>query len=289
LCCSRSYASPFSCFQRNNNSSRFGKLIEIHFNGSHSTGSSGGPARICGAKIYSYLLEKSRVVNHAVGERNYHAFYQLCAGASPAERKLYHLPPTGAAGFRILTRGACLEAEGQDDKGDWAEMKNAMEVLNFKPEESETLRKILAAILHVGNVEFEPHPSAKEKRQRVANPKESIELACSLLQLDPEVCSSAFLQRQLRIAGGENITVYNTAVSCADNRDTLAKALYEALFLYLIHRINATLGRSSPERPRVIGVLDIFGFENFEQTGNFFEQVSLMSVERGARNKNAIC
>jgi myosin-7 len=246
---------------RNNNSSRFGKFIEVHFENS-----SGVSAQIGGARIYSYLLEKSRVVNQSAGERNYHVFFQLCAGASDEERTMLHLPSAGAAAFRILTRGGCLTVDGQNDASDYAELRHAMSVLNFDANEVRTIMKVLAAILHVGNIEFEPDASSNtasvgaEEKYRIANAHESLDHVCELLALDTAVCTRALLTRQLRIAGGEIITVFNGLTACNDNRDTLAKALYEALFLYLISRINVTLGLHSPAEPRTIGVLDIFGF-----------------------------
>src|SRR5688572_9275811 len=97
----------------------------------------------------------SRVVNQAQSERNYHSMYQLCAGASDEEKAELHLPAVGAAGFRILTRGNCLTVEGQDDVSDYAELGNAMNILNFTPAEQKTILRILAATLHIGNVEFE--------------------------------------------------------------------------------------------------------------------------------------
>lgn len=262
--------------------------MEIHFDASAVNS-----ARICGARNVAYLLEKSRVVNQSAGERNFHSFYALCAGASEEERARLHLPAEGASAFRLLTGGGCLTVDGQNDVTDYADMRNAMRVLNFDSGESETILSVLAAILHVGNIEFEldkegvAPTGATDERYRVANAPKSIDLACELLSLDPAVCTRAIVTRQLRIAGGEAITVFNSLTACGDNRDALAKALYESLFNFLISRINATLAAHTTQQPRIIGVLDIFGFEDFSETGNFLEQMMINYVRANDQERGS--
>jgi len=274
---------------RNNNSSRFGKWCEIHFD----------PVslRIRGAAVTSFLLEKSRVVHQAHNERNYHVFYALVAGATAAERAALFLSPSGASAYRLLTGGECLTVPGLNDAEDWAAMRKAMDTLRFSAEDVQETMRMVAAVLHIGNIEFDAEdasgapvaaaaagpasPSSASSAANdggkcsVSNGATTLAHACSLLQLDVDQCARALTSRQLRIAGGEVITVFNSATVCADNRDALAKALYEALFLRLLHHINATLQLHSPAKPRIIGVLDIFGFEDFRDSGNYFEQLCI--------------
>lgn len=250
--------------------------------------------RMRGARITAYLLEKSRVVSPSAGERSYHAFYFLLAGSTPDQRRDLFLSEEGAAAYRILNRGGCLAVEGQDDAAEHAQMLKALATLRFDDHQIAEVLRVLAALLHVGNVEFEPDadgegvpagdsaaatapaaaaaatsPSSGASgsgsgtgdaaRYRIASAHTSLAHACALLSLDAAQVARALTTRQLRIAGGESITVFHSAVACADNRDALAKTLYEALFLRLLAAINDTLQLHSPPQPRVIGVLDIFG------------------------------
>ncbi|KIH55436.1 myosin head, partial [Ancylostoma duodenale] len=128
---------------RNDNSSRFGKYIDVHFN---SVGS------IEGARIEKYLLEKSRIVAQSQGERNYHIFYCLLAGLSAEEKK--HLELTRPSDYFYLTQGKSLEADGRDDAADLAEIRSAMKVLLFKEPEIGAIFQLLSALLHIGNVKY---------------------------------------------------------------------------------------------------------------------------------------
>ena len=126
---------------RNDNSSRFGKYIDIHF-------SNGGV--IEGAKIEQYLLEKSRIVSQNIDERNYHIFYCMLAGMTKeqkAELQLKH-----ASDYRYLTGGKCISCEGRDDAAEFADIRSAMKVLMFSDQEIWEILKILAALLHMGNI-----------------------------------------------------------------------------------------------------------------------------------------
>jgi len=265
---------------RNNNSSRFGKFQTIEFDS--KTG------KMRGATCQAYLLEKSRVVNHAHGERSYHSFYQLCAGAAEEERAALHLSEHGAAAYRILTHGDCLSVDGMNDAQEYRSMRHALTALNFSEEECATIMRVLAAILHLGNCLFEAEGSTStasgtqgttkgDERFEIVNASTSLNYACELLSIDPTLCATRLTTRRLRV-GSETITKYNPLSACEEQRDTLCKTLYERLFMSLLLRINRTL--HSPHEdggstPRIIGLLDIFGFENFEATGNHFSQLMI--------------
>ncbi len=247
---------------RNNNSSRFGKWIEILFN---------EKSKIAGSKIFNYLLEKSRVVQQAKGERNYHIFYSLLEGASDEDRVRYCLKP--AQEFAILNGGECITVDGINDKDDYLEVIRAMEILNFPTTEIEGIFRVLAAILHIGNLKF-----VQSGEKSSVEPGPELEIAATMLLIKPELLEKSFCTRLLSV-GGESITTFNSKQTAMEVRDALAKSLYDAIFNSLIERINLTLMNNMKEIPnekkRLIGVLDIFGFECFDQ--NHWEQLGIVS------------
>jgi len=117
--------------------------VEIKFNDRY---------HIVGADIKNYLLEKSRIVVPGLGERNYHLFYQLCAGATPAEREKWALDHAGK--FRILSIGGTLDVDGTDDADDYKALRNAFDVLNFTAAEVDCIFRTTSACMHLGNLEF---------------------------------------------------------------------------------------------------------------------------------------
>jgi len=146
---------------RNNNSSRFGKWMEVHFDGN---------SRIAGCKIVNYLLEKSRVTKQAPVERNYHIFYQLTAGASEEQRA--NLSLYDPEYVHYLNQSGCIALEGTDDAADFQEVQTAMEKLNFTPEEREQCFTAVASVLHLGNIEFKD--DAKGTGSEVVNADRTI-------------------------------------------------------------------------------------------------------------------
>lgn len=128
---------------RNDNSSRFGKYIDIHFN---------KQGVIEGAKIDQYLLEKSRIVGQATDERNYHIFYCMLVGMVKEEKQKLELQD--ASKFYYLTQGGCITCEGRDDAAEFADIRSAMKVLMFSDQEIWEILKILAALLHLGNIKY---------------------------------------------------------------------------------------------------------------------------------------
>lgn len=126
---------------KNDNSSRFGKFIEVQFN---------DRGCICGANLSTYLLEKSRIVRQAEGERNYHFFYQLCAGASPEERQRFYLEEPGF--YEFLNKSGCYEIEGVADDESFRRTRVAFDILGITKEEQENIFAIVSAVLRLGNV-----------------------------------------------------------------------------------------------------------------------------------------
>ncbi|EYB92469.1 hypothetical protein Y032_0193g1385 [Ancylostoma ceylanicum] len=247
---------------RNDNSSRFGKYIDVHFN---SVGS------IEGARIEKYLLEKSRIVSQSQGERNYHIFYCLLAGLSAEEKK--HLELTRPSDYFYLTQGKSFEADGRDDAADLAEIRSAMKVLLFKEPEIGAIFQLLSALLHIGNVKY---------RGTVVDTIEGVEVSdaanvariARLLQVSEQTLLSTMTTRTM-VTREERVVMRLSSRAAVDARDALAKGIYGRLFDYIVTRINDAIykPRNDPTHRHSIGVLDIFGFENFET--NSFEQLCI--------------
>lgn len=251
---------------RNNNSSRFGKWVEIHF-------SSG---RIIGAKTINYLLEKTRVVQQAATERNYHIFYQLvnyvnAPGDANAELK-QQLGLSQAADYAYLASGGCFSIDGVDDVEEFKQTLKAMKQLQFDEVQIGVVLKMVAAVLHLGNVQFDAE--TEEKARLTDGTRGSLNKAASLLALDPKELETALTTRSIEIMRETTVIPLNET-KARESRDSLAKFLYGELFDWLVTRINEALaGEPQPGASvQFIGVLDIFGFEIFQH--NSFEQLCI--------------
>ncbi|XP_075152273.1 myosin 28B1 [Haematobia irritans] len=247
---------------RNDNSSRFGKYIEIRFTEAGS---------IQGAKIEQYLLEKSRIVSQNHDERNYHIFYSMLAGLSPEERKRLHLLDQSASKYNYLSQGGCLKLQGKNDGKDFVDIRSAMNVLSFSPEEQWQIFNLLAAILHLGNLGF----NATEIRNMEAAEVNDMTIAArvsSLLGVTKEALCETLTHKTILIHGEHVVTSLSKDASL-EGRDAFVKSLYGNIFIYIINRINATIDKNPVKNINTIGVLDIFGFENFED--NSFEQLCI--------------
>nr|XP_023898753.1 myosin-9 [Quercus suber] len=241
---------------RNNNSSRFGKFVEIQFD---------KQGRISGAAIRTYLLERSRVCQISDPERNYHCFYLLCA-APQEEIEKYKLG--NPKSFHYLNQSNCYDLVGVSDAHDYLATRRAMEIVGISDKEQEAIFRVVAAILHLGNIEF-----AKGKEIDSSVPKDDkakfhLKMTADLLMCNAEALEDALCKRVM-ITPEEVIKRSLDPQSAAVSRDGLAKTIYSRLFDWLVDKINSSIGQD-PNSKSLIGVLDIYGFESFKT--NSFEQ-----------------
>ncbi|KAJ9583263.1 hypothetical protein L9F63_022396, partial [Diploptera punctata] len=242
---------------RNDNSSRFGKYIDIHFN--HQ-------GVIEGAKIEQYLLEKSRIVSQSADERNYHIFYCILAGLSREEKNKLEL--TDASQYRYLTGGGSITCEGRDDAAEFADIRSAMKVLLFSDQEIWEILKLLAALLHTGNIKYKA--AVIDNLDATEIPDHSnVQRVASLLGVPKQPLIDA-LTRKTIFASGETVVSTLSREQSVDVRDAFVKGIYGRLFVLIVNKINNAIYRPKGSARSAIGVLDIFGFENFNT--NSFEQ-----------------
>ncbi|XP_044016052.1 myosin-VIIa isoform X1 [Aphidius gifuensis] len=242
---------------RNDNSSRFGKYIDIHFN---------DKGVIEGAKIEQYLLEKSRIVSQNNDERNYHIFYCMLAGLSYDEKKKLELD--NASNYKYLIGGGSITCEGRDDSAEFADIRSAMKVLLFTDNEIWEILRLLAALLHMGNIKYRATIVDNLDATEISE-HTSVKRVALLLGVPIQSLIDA-LTRKTIFAHGETVVSTLSRDQSVDIRDAFVKGIYGRLFIHIVKRINEAIYRPKNKSRSAIGVLDIFGFENFHQ--NSFEQ-----------------
>uniref|UniRef100_A0A670IFB0 Myosin VIIB n=1 Tax=Podarcis muralis TaxID=64176 RepID=A0A670IFB0_PODMU len=249
---------------RNDNSSRFGKYIDIHFNQN---------GVIEGARIEQFLLEKSRVCRQAPEERNYHIFYCMLMGMNLEQKKMLNLGT--ASEYTYLTMGDCTSCEGRNDAKEYAHIRSAMKILMFSDSEHWDISKLLAAILHLGNMEFEAAVYDNLDCCAVLD-SAHFSIATKLLEVDSGELHSSLTNHSI-IIRGESVSMPLSVAQAADVRDAFVKGIYGLLFLWIVNKINTAIynppSQGHKKTCRSIGLLDIFGFENF--TTNSFEQLCI--------------
>eukprot|EP00636_Phaeomonas_parva_P016700 CAMPEP_0118857662 /NCGR_PEP_ID=MMETSP1163-20130328/4664_1 /TAXON_ID=124430 /ORGANISM="Phaeomonas parva, Strain CCMP2877" /LENGTH=1313 /DNA_ID=CAMNT_0006790999 /DNA_START=152 /DNA_END=4093 /DNA_ORIENTATION=- len=246
---------------RNDNSSRFGRFTEVLLDGS---------LRIAGAEVKNYLLEKSRVASQGPQERNYHIFYQMCLGAEAEQYGLTH-----PQYFNYLAQSGCYEVEGMDDVHEFEDVMGAFSLLGFEESKQQSIMSIVAGILHLGNVHFTPDTAGASDGSLIdPETMPSAQWAGREFGVDEESLQRALVNRTMHIRGQGDLTVPLRVEQALENRDALAKFVYDRLFDWLVERINASLRPAGGSAgARFIGILDIFGFEIFET--NSFEQLCI--------------
>jgi len=243
---------------RNNNSSRFGKFIRIHFDPKGGVG---------GAVMSTYLLEKSRVVFQGPNERNYHSFYMLQAGASAGERASFSLEP-GPEKYAFLNQSGCYANTGWgEDSKEYAAMRTAMSAVGLNETTQLEMLSVLASTMHLGNVDFN-----KVANEEYACAADEARLALASHLLGCEDVGPLLLQRSMKVPGA----VYNiqlTPPQATAARNAFGKQVYCLLFDWIVARINDSIRGNANDAMPFIGLLDVFGFEIFEV--NSFEQLCI--------------
>jgi len=248
---------------RNDNSSRFGKYIDVHFD---------DQGAIKGAQVEQYLLEKARIVHQMVGERNYHIFYFMCKGGS-AEMKA-RTEITKTEDYHMITMGECIDLPKMDDIKEWEIVLAAMKVLNFDQDYQDDIFNIVAACLHLGNVDFNDTEQDGQEASEIDNDA-PVQTAAKLIKCEFDDLETGLVTRSI-VTRGEVTVKPLTAEKASDTLKAFTKGLFGRYFIDIVDFISKILfvpKVTDSEFRSSIGVLDIFGFENFDI--NSFEQLCI--------------
>lgn len=247
---------------RNDNSSRFGKFIELNFN---------RRGHLVGGKIRTYLLEKVRLPSQQLGERNFHIFYQMASGGSKEE--LLDWGIDSIEEFKYTNQGNIFKLKHVNDHEEFQIMKSALSTLNFSNEQQIAIMKIMAGLLHLGEIEFVPDSDGEGSdvsfSDRVLN---HLQKAADLIGIDMDALIYTLTVRIISTRN-ESYEKKLTPAQAENARDAMTKAIYGKIFLSIVDIVNLSIQVDAKLVRSDVGVLDIFGFECFKQ--NSFEQLCI--------------
>ncbi|CAM9845780.1 unnamed protein product, partial [Chrysoparadoxa australica] len=256
---------------RNDNSSRFGKYIKLHYDKTW---------KLVGAVTLNFLLEKSRLVYQDAGERNYHVFYQLCKGLPEEKRKKLYLNHSDSyEGLRqggVMTQSDCV-----DDAVEFGRLEKSMDVLQISREEQDSVWQILAALLHMGNIKFIGKEDNSQGGALVSLDSPDLPVAdlASMLGLPTGLLVESIRTKSMLTGKGSKFSTPLNAQQASENLQALIKYTYGQLFSWIVGKVNTSMmiRASSPNggsaSEAFIGILDIFGFEIMVR--NSFEQLCI--------------
>uniref|UniRef100_A0A914XBB0 Unconventional myosin-IXb n=2 Tax=Plectus sambesii TaxID=2011161 RepID=A0A914XBB0_9BILA len=251
---------------QNNNSSRFGKFLRVNYREN---------GMVSGANVQIYLLEKSRIISQAIGERNYHVFYYLLDGATDEERKRHFL--LQPKDYNYLNQHNFFRTEGVNEKYEFDRLRHSMELVGFSQGSQQKIFNVLSAVLLLGNIEYIKRPGYHSDETAYVANEEIVSVVADLLQVRADHLLPALTLRRTVMKNDTVVTRYKVA-EANNTRDAMAKCLYNALFHWIVLRINQALLKrdtSLAQKGYYIGILDIFGFEDVGGQWNSFEQLCI--------------
>ncbi|CAG8584609.1 9735_t:CDS:2 [Ambispora leptoticha] len=232
---------------QNNNASRFGKYTELQFN---------ERGRLIGAKTLDYLLDKNRVVNVPSNERNFHVFYYFLAGASHDEKSHLHL--TEASQYRYLNINKPIKGSNSEDSNNFTELKQALKSLGFHTKHVAQMFKLLAAILHLGNLQFAQDQNKHQDAAFVKN-VDLLDLVADFLGVEARALETV-LTYKTKLIKKEMCSIFLDPENAGIQRDGLVKALYSLMFSWVVEYINTKLCHD--DFASFVGIVDLLGFQN---------------------------
>mmetsp|Transcript_676 Transcript_676/g.962 ORF Transcript_676/g.962 Transcript_676/m.962 type:complete len:1715 (-) Transcript_676:47-5191(-) len=250
---------------RNDNSSRFGKFIELLFD---------KRGILLGAKIETYLLEKVRIPNQSEHERNFHIFYQMTKGANDDERKNWDLE--GPEEYKFSNQGDCFDLNRVEDEEEFVFTKKALLLMGFSTDTQNSIFSLVASLLHLGQVEFVSNDDENAEFSSDGATMNALANVSRLAYLPRDGLEKALTERTIEIGVKSMHEIHTIKLEerqANDARDALAKAIYGQLFNHIVGALNANINCSRKDVRASIGVLDIFGFECFKK--NSFEQLCI--------------
>ncbi|KAK3583683.1 hypothetical protein CHS0354_021430 [Potamilus streckersoni] len=245
----------------NDNSSRFAKFMELFFTSN---------GKVLGARMLEYLLEKSRIIYQGKGECNFHIFYWMMSGLSPEEFNVYSLRKDGKHRYLQPRGGADVTQQfNKDNNAKFWEVKECFKFIGFSQDDIQNILQVLSIVLHLGDISF--HGVGNNDAAQVSNPV-NLQTVADMLEVSADELGSA-LVAEYTVTRGEQIKKERTLQQAEDCRDALAKTLYGHLFSWIVNGMNQLLQPEEESDCLQIGLLDIFGFENFPR--NSFEQLCI--------------